>query len=80
MTNQTLQDRAIQVLPSPSDDDAWTGELVCDIAQVPPCQSVAELIDTYGTADPGELRARYALPDDIAAAERFATEAQQVAA
>ncbi|MFF0821167.1 hypothetical protein ACFYUR_12350 [Micromonospora haikouensis] len=64
--------------PSWSDDDAWTAELVADLAQVP-CQSIAELVATYGTADPDVLRAGFALDDDVEAAERFA-EARQVAA
>lgn len=66
-------------LPSWSDDDAWTADVVADIAQVPPCTR-AELVDTYGTADPEWLRAHYALADDVAAAERYAAESQQVAA
>ncbi|MER7167274.1 hypothetical protein ABT336_14540 [Micromonospora sp. NPDC000207] len=67
-----------RALPSPSDAEAWTAALVADIADVPPCQSPAELVATYGTADPNELRAAFALTDDVEAAERFA--AQKVAA
>lgn len=66
-------------LPGPSDTDAWTAELVFDIAEVPPCTR-DELIATYGTADPDVLRGSFALPDDVAAAERYAAEDRQVAA
>ncbi|MEU7980542.1 hypothetical protein AB0B63_18660 [Micromonospora sp. NPDC049081] len=73
-------DATPRMLPGPSDDNAWTAALVVDIADVPPCRSVAELVDTYGTADPDVLRAGFALADDVAAAERFASQARQVAA
>lgn len=66
-------------LPSWSDTAAWTAELVCDIAQVPPCTR-AELLVTYGTADPVVLRDRFALADDVAAAERYAAEDNRMAA
>lgn len=67
-------------LPSMSDDLAWTTQVVVDIADVTACASREELVDTYGTDDPAELGARFALPDDVAAAERFAAEGRQVAA
>lgn len=70
---------AARVLPGPSDDAAWAAELFADIADVPPC-TLAELVETYGTADPDVLRASFALADDVAAAERFAAEARRVAA
>lgn len=72
-------------LPSWSDDDAWTAELVAEIARgvadAPTRPATRdELLSTYNTTDPVVLRAAFALDVDVKAAERYAAEDGRVAA
>ncbi len=66
-----------RVLPSMSDTDGWTAEAVFALAGLPADTTPAtgaDLVDTYGTADPSVLRAGFALVEDVDLAERLAAE------
>jgi hypothetical protein len=66
---------ATRVLPTMSDTDGWTADLVFELAGLPVDTAPAtegDLLATYGTADPTVLRAGFALAEDVALAERLA--------